>query len=92
MTAWPLSQNRPVTVSSGYVTSPGGIRNGATLAQVQAAFTGAFTVQVDKSQEQTFQLWFAKVLDNGKQALTFSIDPTTQKVTDLSVPDTQFCE
>ena len=77
---------------SGFVTSPGGIRTGDSLAKVQAAFTPKYPVQVDKGPEQTFDLWFVNVLDAGKQLFAFGVDPKTRLVTEVAVPDIQICD
>lgn len=78
---------------SGFVTSPGGIQTGASLAEVEAAFSDGYSVTVDKSLEEVFEIWSADVTDpEGEPAFSFSIDPATQQVTAVGMPHIPFCE
>lgn len=77
----------------GVVTSPGGIEVGDDLATVEAAFVDGYTVTVDRSLEEVFEMWAADVTDErGQPAFSFAIDPASQLVTAIGMPHIPFCE
>jgi hypothetical protein len=83
-----------VLVSLGFGASTAqGATPGTPLAVVSDAFARAgFSVRIDTSYEKMFEIWLGTVENNGEQVFTLVIDPESELVNSIDVPDTLFCE
>lgn len=83
-----------VLVSLGFGASTAqGATPGTPLNVVSDAFTLAgFSVRIDTSYEQMFEIWLGTVENNGEQVFSLVIDPESELVNSIDVPDTLFCE
>jgi hypothetical protein len=82
-----------INVRDRYITSPGGIRHGDPLTKLDTAFTAPDEVVVDKGSEDTFGVWFAHVgPDLDHSIFSFTVDPSTQQVLTVGIPDIAICD
>jgi hypothetical protein len=76
-----------------YVTSPGGLHDGDTLAKAQAVAWGdGYVGTLDKNGEATFGTWSVSVKHGEDAAFEVLIDPATQKVIAAAAPYVPVCD
>jgi hypothetical protein len=83
-----------VFLSAGAPIDPGGATTGATWQEMERSLGSEYTVELDKSLEETFGFWFLVVTHRPTQSQPFqgTVDPSTGVVDHLGVPFVPLCE
>ena len=90
---WAKAKVTVLWVRSRFVTSPGSVRDGDTLAKAQAmAWGDGMTATLDKEGEASFGTWSLRIEHGEDPMLELLIDPATQKVTAAGVPFVPVCD
>jgi hypothetical protein len=77
----------------GGASTAQGATPGTPLAAASDAFAQAgFSVTLDTTAEDVFQIWLGLVENNGEQMFSLVIEPESELVDSIDVPDTYFCD
>ena len=77
----------------GGASTAQGATPGTPLAAASDAFAQAgFSVTLDTTDEEVFQIWLGLVENNGEQMFSLVIDPESELVDSIDVPGTYFCD
>jgi hypothetical protein len=80
-----------IVVRNG-ATTAAGVGPGSTLQEIKSVYALGYTVDVDRSTEETFGATFVSVKRAGKDLFGFDVDPATQRARSLALPALRTCE
>ena len=81
-----------VSLHGGASTAQGATPGTPLAAASDALSLAGFSVRIDPSFEENFQIWLGSVETNGEQVFSLVIDPESELVDSIDVPGTRFCD
>jgi hypothetical protein len=88
-----FDEGRLTNISLRQGATAEGVRVGATIDQAKQTYTSkGFTVTVDNSTVEVFQIITVRVERNGVEVYGFAADSKTRKIDQLDIPHVAFCD